>query len=200
MARLRLEQLGHLRGGFPARSGTTDRPEEGRFRALQAKDLRPHGGIGWDQLTWVSEGPLPGKYRVTTGDVVMPLRSTPLRATVIRDAPPDVVAVGPWVLLTPNRSLVEPDFLAWYLAQPVAMAQLRSLLRGTKLQFLSFTALRAFEVELPPLAIQRRIVRATALNARVTELELRLAAARRKLVDTLGLGALRRAMEPEGGA
>src|SRR5690606_31016877 len=93
MARLRLEQLGYLRGGFPARTGTTDRAEQGRFRALQAKDLRPDGSIAWDQLTWVSESPLPGKYRVTIGDVVMPLRSTPFRATVIRDAPPDVVAV-----------------------------------------------------------------------------------------------------------
>jgi hypothetical protein len=40
-------------------------------------------------------------------------------------------------------------------------------MRGTKLQFLSLTDLRAFEIELPP-RVQRRIARVHALKERVS--------------------------------
>lgn len=195
--RVALQQLGNMRGGYPARRPPETRARQGWTPVLQAGDIRSDGSIPWDELCWVEAKPFPEKYVISEGDVLLPLRAQTPRAVVARSVPNAIIAVGHWALITPHRHIVTPSFLAWYLNHPLTTARLFGLMRGTKLKFLSLTALRDFEIELPPLEVQHRIARAHALNARVTELERQLAGARKQLVDTLTMAALRGAVEPE---
>jgi hypothetical protein len=188
--KMKLEDLGPLRGGYVASSATLDEPGPGRFGALQAGDITAEGTIDWSTLRYVEPIRDGERYGINEGDVLLPLRSTRIIAVVARNVPPDVIAVGHWAVLSPDPSLAEPEFLAWYLNHPATAPRLGALMRGTKLRFLSLTDLRAFEVELPPVAVQQRIARVHALNERITGLEQELAYARRTLVDSVTMRAL----------
>lgn len=189
--RLRLSELGPVRGGYvEPRRGATE--PGGDFLAFQASDIAPGGAIAWATLPRITPAFDGTRYLVRDGDILVPLRAVRPEAVVIQDPPPSVIAADHWAILSPDPDVVESDYLAWYLNHRAAAARLEALMQGTKLRFLSLKVLRDFEVEIPPLEVQRRIARAHALHERVTELEEQLAAARRELVDTLTLTALRR--------
>lgn len=164
--------------------------------ALLASDLAS-GTVRWTRLRRIEADPLPKKYLLADGDVVMPLRAPTPRAVVIRDVPERILAVGHWAVVSPDLKRVDPEFLGWYLNHPATRTRLTTHMRGTNLQFLSLVALRDFEVELPPLLVQRRIAHAQALNEQVAALESRIARARAQLVDGLTMSALKRAAQPE---
>jgi hypothetical protein len=134
--------------------------------------------------------PNPERYRIRDGDLLIPLRAARIVAFAPQDVPPDVIAVGHWGILTPDPMLVDAGYIAWYLNHPATAPRLQAVMSGTSLPFLSLGALRAFEIELAPLELQRRIAHTDALNARVVELEAQLADARQRLVDHLTLAAL----------
>lgn len=172
----------------------------GRFLALQAGDIAPDGTVEWASLPRVTPVFDASRYRVREGDVLVPLRSVRPTAMVARGVPPQVIAAGHWAIVSPEPGFADPDYLVWYLNHWRSVKRLEALMQGTKLRFLSLTALRDFEIELPPLELQRRIARVHALNERVTGLERQLAAARKELVDALTLAALRGAAKPETNA
>jgi restriction endonuclease S subunit len=110
--------------------------------------------------------------------------------------PDDVVAVGQWALITPSVTVLDPDYLAWFLNHPVTAARLGRVMKGGTLPFLPLAEIRAFEVAVPMLAVQRRIVRVDAIHARVSLLERELADARTRLVDAATMNALNHAADP----
>lgn len=186
-----------MRGGYLARRSPTARFQTGGIRALQASDLERDGSIPWADLGWLEDETFPEKYEVSEGDVLMPLRANPPRAIVAHGVPERVVVVGHWALISPDPRLVDSGYLACYLNHPTTTARLQGLMRGTNLQFLSLVALRDFEVELPPLDLQRRIARVNTLAQRVAQLERQLAAAREQFIQSITHAALQRAVEPE---
>ena len=190
-----LGSLGWMRGGYLARRPPAPQFSQGAVRALQAGDVGHAEAIRWDSLNWLEAEPFPEKYAVSDGDVLMPLRANPPRAIVARGVPDRVVVVGHWALITPDPTRVDPGFLVGYLNHPATRARLQGLMRGTNLQFLSLVTLRDFEVELPPLDLQRRIARVHALAEHMTELERQLAAARKQLIHSVTHAALQRAVQ-----
>jgi hypothetical protein len=194
--RIPLVALGAMRGGYVASKATADHPEANYLRALQASDIAADGSVDWNALRFVAAVSEGGRYGVNDGDVLLPLRSARITAVVPRQVPAGVIAVGHWAIVSPDRELADPDFLAWYLNHPATAVRLAGLMRGTKLQFLSLTDLRGFEIELPPLDVQRRIARVHALNERIAGLEQELAEARKQYIDAVTMEALHGHLEP----
>jgi hypothetical protein len=191
----RLEELGTLRGGYPPRGPVSSIGGPGYVQALQGRDVRD-GEVQWGGVGWIETGPATGKYAVTDGDVVLPLRGESARALVLQQPPPDAVVVGHWMLISPARDRIGPEYLAWYLNHPATSARLSGLMRGTKLLFFSLADLRGLEIDVPPLEVQRQIVRASALNDRVSELERQIALSRQQLVDAVTFQALTGRLTP----
>lgn len=196
---MRLSELGDMRGGYSSRGSVQARGGPGWVRVLQGGDLQGDG-IVWNQLGWVQAGSLPEKYVIADGDVLLPLRGESPQAAVVRNPPAGVIAAGNWALISPDRSVVDSDYLAWYLNHPVTSARLGGIMRGTKLKFLSLTDLRDFDVEVPPLAHQHRIARVHKLNERVSALENHLSSMRRTYIDAATMAALKGVANSETGA
>jgi hypothetical protein len=193
-SRVRLDELGDVRGGLVA-SKTRDDPGAKYVRALLASDVAPDGSIDWDALGHVAAVDDDGRSTITDGDVLLPLRSARVTAVVPRRVPPGVIAIGQWAIVSPEPRLADAEFLGWYLNHPATAVRLASLMRGTKIQFLALTDLRAFEIELPPIETQQRIARLHLLNERITRLEQELAQARKQFVDGATMEALRRRLD-----
>lgn len=187
-----LDSIATVRGGYAGPDAVSDEPGTGGLRALQARDVAPDGMIAWTTLGWsrpVRDGE---RYLINEGDVLLPLRSARPRALVARGVAPGVIAAGQWALITPTADVAEPDYLAWFLNHPATVARLGRVIQGGTLPFLSLAAIRAFEIAVPPLAVQRRIARVGALNERLSSLERQMADARTRLVDAATLDALQR--------
>lgn len=188
--RVRLHSVGTVRGGYVASRATADHARANYLRALQATDIGAGGEIDWYTLRFVAAVSDGERYGIQNGDVLLPLRSARTTAIVAAGVPPGIVAVGHWAIISPDPELAEPQFLAWYFNHPATAVRLAGLMRGTKLQFLSLTDLRAFEIELPSLDAQRRIAQVHALNERVASLEQELANARKQYIDAVTMEAL----------
>lgn len=202
MVRRSLGEIAEIRGGYIAPASSPS-GVEGTVRGLQASDVGPDGSIAWPAVRAVSAPRDPGRYELREGDVLLPLRSMRMAATVARHVPTGVIAVGSWAMLTPRAEQAVPDFLAWYLNHPTTARRLGKLSQGSSLQFLSLGAIRDFEVELPSIEVQHRIARAHQLESRVSELEQQLAYARKQLVDAITMAALHLGhgrAKPNGGA
>src|SRR5688572_22782904 len=124
MRQLTLGDIGEFRGGFAAREGLVRDYLPGRWRALQATDFAPDGSVSWTKLRWVQADGNPAKYMVAEGDILIPLRSQAVMARAVLDVPIGVVAVGPWALLTPDRSIADSAYLSWYLNHPATKLRL----------------------------------------------------------------------------
>lgn len=196
---MRVEELGDMRGGYAPKQAVQARGGAGWVKVLQAGDLRG-STVAWEDLAWVEVDPIPAKYAIADGDVLLPLRGEYPQAEVIRDPPAGVVAAGNWALISPDRSVIDSDYLAWYLNHPATSARLAGIMRGTKLKFISLADLRDFDVEVPPLAHQRRIARVHSLNERVSALESQISSARRTYIDTVTMAALTGVANSETGA
>jgi hypothetical protein len=186
----RLEQTGWLRGGYVASKATAAHPKADYHRALQATDVERGGTIDWDRLRFVAAVSDGDRYGIRSGDVLLPLRSSRTTAVVATGVPSGVIAVGHWAILTPSPEVADSQFLGWYLNHPATVVRIASLMRGTKIQFLSLRDLRSFELELPPLEVQRQFARVHALHDRVANLEQTLTQARRRYLDAVTMEAL----------
>jgi restriction endonuclease S subunit len=173
----------------------TPLPEGDIVRILQASDVRRGGSIDWDRLPAKQFAVSMARYMVREGDVLLPLRSVRFSAVVARRVPANVIASGHWALLTPDAQTIDADFLAWYLNHSSTSARLGRLVQGSKIQFLSISTLRDFEIELPPLPTQLQITRVQALHLRVRELEQQLTDCRTQLIEALTMALLQRAMD-----
>ena len=190
-AMISLQHLGDLRSGYVAREGLVECGRQGGTRALQARDVAPDGSIAWPALRCVNAVSNAQRYAVRDGDLLVPLRAARIVAIAVHDVQEAVIAVGHWGILTPDPLRADADYLAWYLNHPATAARLRGVMSGSSLLFLPVGALRDFEVDVPPLDVQRRIAHVDALHARVVELEAQLGEARRQLVNEITLAALR---------
>lgn len=91
------------------------------------------------------------------GDLIL-CREAPVGPAAIVPASPKVCLGQRTVLLRPNRQRVVPEYLLYALLSPRAQASLRELSEGSTVAHLNVAEIRRFEVSLPPLEEQRRIV------------------------------------------
>ena len=143
---------------------------------------------------------MPGfeRHQVFEGDLLVPLRSQPLRALVARGVPDRVLALGHWLVLTvdPDRALA--PYLAWYLDHPNTISRIkRDLWKGSKVQFMPLTGLKRMLVDLPELPVQRRIVRVVTLQDRARALDAQLSSRRQELLHASTWSALQRSLQSD---
>jgi hypothetical protein len=194
--RLPLGEIADVRGGYVGPNATTEQPGPQGWCALQGSDVPADGDIGWGDLRHSQPVRDADRYAVRPGDVLLPLRTTRPRAVALTRVPVAAIAVGQWAIMTPFPKAMEPAYLAWYLNHPAVAARLARVTQGSKLPFLSLGAIREFEVDVPPITLQRNIARVGRLAVRVTQLEGALTIARQKYLNAVTMDALHRAGPP----
>lgn len=159
-------------------------------RGLQPSAIGHEGVIAWEDLVAMLPVRDATRYEVHDGDLLLPLRSQRIQAAVARNVPEGVIAIGQWAIITPREDKADVDYLAWYLNHPRSQARLAGSMMGTSLRFLTVSSVRAFDVELPSLALQRRLGRVGLLTSKLTILESKLALLRQQYTDALGMAVV----------
>jgi hypothetical protein len=191
LQRIKLNEVGVVRGGQIATAEPAGRSAPEAWRALQAGDLDAEGSVDWSALRWVIPAGAGERSVIREGDVLVPLRSTRVGALVARNVPPRTIAIGHWAIITPS-ALVLPDYLAWYLSHPSTERELSGNTFGSNLTFVRLSVMRELEIEVPDLETQRKIVRVQSLHRRQAELEQQLTGARTQYINIITKAALER--------
>lgn len=171
----RLAAICDIQSGYTARSGLKPSPDGG-VPIIQLRDLRGEDDFDPASATRYPLGPSFERYWAGPGDLLF--RSRGDRNTAVVVAPESktaAVAVLPLIVLRPNRDMVEPRYLAWFINQAATQRYFDSCAHGTALRMIPKACLDSLEVELPDLETQRRIIEIDSLARREHALALQLA-------------------------
>ncbi len=129
------------------------------------------------------------RYRVGQGDLLFLSRGQRAIAVAIPDPLQETIAAYYFYILRPDKTSILPEYLAWFINQPSAQAYFESNQMGSHIKMIPKPALEQLEVVLPPLATQGSIVQLEKLRQTEEHTMVRLAKARKKLIDGLALEA-----------
>jgi len=185
----KLKDIAEIQIGYQVRGQKRNTPN-GPFRLIQMRDidddgrLIPHGLLSLDV-----DGP--DRYRVQSGDILFQARGSRHLAFVLDSVPPDTLASNHFYIVRVNAGTILAAYLGWWVNQPPAQARFVAQAHRTTMTLVPRLAFESLEVEIPPLAIQRRIVELNELARRQYELTTRLHEKRGALVSALCLRAVR---------
>ncbi|MCC7014465.1 MAG: restriction endonuclease subunit S [Planctomycetes bacterium] len=171
-----------VQAGYVERQGAVDHPGS-PLRVVRARDLGADGAIDWSDVRPCEQIRDPERFAVRPGDVLLTTRTTQIRATAVDSPPPDVIASAQFAILRPDSERVDSHYLAWALDRAHAAGRLRSLIKGSTVQYLAPADLAGFEIPLPPLERQRLIARAAALQRKQVALLARLSELHDRVLD-----------------
>lgn len=170
------------------------RVEIGGVPAIQLRDVPPSGRVSGQPIGRYQLAKVPERYWAGPGDVLFRSRGENNTAVLFNQiAKEPAVALLPFIILRPNRSLADPRYIAWFINQRQTQQYFDKCARGTGIRMIPMNCLADLEVALPDLATQRGISEINALALREQELVVGLAEMKRTRIS---LALLDRAQKP----
>lgn len=168
---------------------------KGSHLVIQMRDFDAEGCFHADTLARVTPETDTSRYAVRDGDVVFQARGTRNRAFVLRGVPAATLASNHFYIVRMRPNVALPQFLAWSVNLPSAQEHLMERAQGTTMMLVPKDAFESLEIDVPPLAVQRRISDLTCLADCERQLMTAIQGKREKLISAVCL----RALKSEGG-
>lgn len=169
--------------GYPFRK-KVESEESGDLVLLQIKDLDVAEGADGSGVIRLNSST--GKYRkylLKDGDLLFQCRGSRHPVAVVKPGLRGIAASGLHTI-RPDSQQVLPEYVAWWLNHPNSQAKLREdLARGSYIPFVSKSDLAGFQIAVPPLTIQHKIVAIEQLRREERALNDRLMKRKQDLVD-----------------
>ncbi len=102
----------------------------------------------------------------------------------------NVLAGGVFYILRVKNENLLPQYLAWWLNQSKAQSYFQALASRGRISFISKSALSRLQVQIPPLSVQKKVVRMVTLAKREQFLLGRLSKLRSRLVNAACMKAV----------
>jgi len=157
-----------------------DEPADGLYKYVTAKNIRM-AGLDLGNLTYVPEKvhrEIYNRCNPELGDVLLTKDGVNAGDVAINTLEEEFSLLSSVALLKPNRELLDPKYLRYFIESPEGTKRLTGEMRGAAIRRIILRSIKAASVPIAPLPEQRRIV------ARIEELFSRLDA---------GVAALRHA-------
>lgn len=176
--------IGRVRSGIAFREAI--RHIEGApIGVVQAGDIGADGLINPAELLRVSAIPMQGELpTLASGEVLLQSRGQTYRAGAVPPHEGRMVATASILVITPGPS-IRPDYLAYYLNDPITQAELRTRATGATIANLKRSALEELEVLVPSLEDQEKIVALGEVLRQQSRIEARLTELRRTQLRAL---------------
>ncbi len=189
MTEVALKTVASIQVGYQAKTRIKERAR-GTHRLIQSKDFDSFHRLRSENLTTFFPERKPETYSVRRGDVLFQARGVVHFAYCIEDDLKDTLAAGSfYILRTKNENLL-PQYLAWWLNQSKAQAYFQSQARGAGMSFISKSTLSRLQVQIPPLSVQKKVVKMLTLAKHEQFLLDRLSSLRSRLVKAVCIKAI----------
>ena len=172
-----LGNIAEVRMGVTLRGRDATRPDpKGTCRMIRIGDITDDGHLSNpDLVQFEPSEPIKQDLFLRPGDVLFPNRGTRTTAYVF-DLPEKNVIVGAqFFIIRPDRAIVLPEYIAWFLRSEVSSPYFRGKRKGTAVQTLRRGDVEEIAIPLPPIAKQRIVVALDALAIQELQLSDKLA-------------------------
>jgi restriction endonuclease S subunit len=166
------------------RTGLISLPEpHGEVQYLQAKHFDDRGQLIKEIPGEICAHRIPKHHFLKNGNVLFAAKGSRNFATVHRNGDP-AVASTTFLVLTPDKSRVLPEFLSWVLNHSRTQERLKRHAIGSSMASISREALGKLEINLPDLVTQERVLAVVNLANKESEIRAKIAECRQSLVDS----------------
>lgn len=189
-----LGQVAHVQAGYLSRS-RVEASARGTHRLLQARDISTGKGVAAQTAVLFDPERNPDLYRVSKGDILVLARGQSHEAHLVETDLADTLASSVFHIVRPQREVILPGYLVWWLNQSDVQAHIKAGSRGTGIGYVSRQHIEQIPVTLPPRDVQQCIADAMALWRRKQSLQSQLDEKREKLIHAACRHALRQNKE-----
>lgn len=188
MINLKLSQIAEIRPGYISR-GHIPSSESGAYAILQIKDFNENRTqVDFTRITRFDPDSHCEHQVLSKGDVLFLGKGHKNFAFPVGDVPSSTVASGYFFVLKPDIQKFLPEFLAWYLNQPVVKRYLHKYSgRSVHIPVVSRPVLENIKVPVLPLSFQQNIVEMDRLLNEEETLYRQLHEKRRLLLEIVCL-------------
>lgn len=159
-----------------------ERDQDGVVRVVQMRDLTPDNTVNSVTLVQVNMDSVNEHHQLQEGDIIFRSRGVTNTAAYVDQDIGLAALAAPLLRIRITVDTLLPEYLVWYLNQPLAQAYLASHQEGTAQKKISKQALEELSIQLPSLDTQQQIVRLAALAAREHRLRNTLADKRERYI------------------
>lgn len=160
-----------------------ERDQAGDVRVVQMRDLTAENTVNAMTLVQISLDSVSDHHQLQEGDIIFRSRGVTNTAAFVDQDIGLATLAAPLIRIRITVNNLIPEYLVWYLNQPVAQAYLLSHQEGTAQKKISKHALEELDVQLPPLATQEKIIELDALARREHRLRVMLAEKRERYIQ-----------------
>ena len=190
MTEVALKKVASIQIGYQAK-GRIEERAQGTHRLIQSKDFDSFHRLRSEDLTAFFPERKPEIYSVRKGDVLFQARGVVHFAYCIEDDLKNTLAAGSFYILRLKHENLLPQYLAWWLNQSEAQAYFQSQARGSGMSFISKSTLSRLQVQIPPLSVQKKVVKMVMLAKDEQLLLDRLSKLRARLVKAACVKAVK---------
>ncbi len=165
--RKKLEEMADIQTGYQFRE-KLDVVSVGKYQVVQAKDISQSENHRLDPVNLYRVTPKRDtkKHEIRNGDVIFMSKGRRNYATFVDGlfGVPQTIAAGYFFLLRIKSKSVLPKYLTWAINQSPSQGYLQRIARGSGMPFIPKQAFKNLEIEVPPVKIQRLIIKLDELS------------------------------------
>jgi Type I restriction modification DNA specificity domain len=183
-----LKHIGNIQTGIFAKPIT-----EGEIVYLQAKNFDEKGQLISSLHPDLKSETIPYKHLLQQCDVLFAAKGTKNFATWYESKNQPAVASTSFFVIRLNETShnnILPEFLAWYINQPISQKFLKGKAMGTSIASISKSVLEELEIFIPDLQTQRAILKITQLRNSEKYLKQQIETLREKQIQQQIINAI----------
>lgn len=150
---------------------------------VQMGDILPTGTLVIDQERRIDLSPEMDRFVVGEGDVLFRGKGAGIAAAVVPPGCPSLVAAAPIIILRPDRSFIEPGYLAWAISSPAAVRHYMLTARSVGMLTVGATELGTLKIRIPDIETQRAVAELVSLQRREAVLLERYVGLKQQFMD-----------------
>lgn len=189
MPQIALGTLANIQVGYQAKSSIHE-DAQGKYRLIQSKNFDSFHHLQSNNLIAFLPDRKPETYSVSEGDILFQARGVVHFACCIEEDLKDTLAAGSFYILHMKNRDILPQYLAWWLNQAQAQAYFHSQTRGAGISFITKNALSHLKIQIPPLSVQKKVVKIVSLAEHEKVLLDRLSSLRAHLAKAVCIKAI----------
>jgi len=161
--RVKLKEIAVVQMGNSFRSRLEPDPN-GNMAVIQMKDLTEDNRLNDQELVQIDMQDSKEHHRVKKNDIAFRSRGQTNTAALIDFSINAAVIAAPLLRIRIGSASIIPAYLCWYINQPSSQSALQSKATGSAMRIIGKPALEELEIEIPNIAVQKKIIALNGLS------------------------------------
>lgn len=179
-----LESIAEIKLGYPFRS-RVEPDANGSTAIVQMKDIDDQDLLHVESMVRINLDYAKDQYDLKVGDVIFRSRGQRNTAALVAAPLGSALLAAPLMLIRITSDQIMPGYVQWYLNQSSTQRRLDIMPTSTTGRMISISALRKFEIDVPPLEMQQKIQTISGLSIKEKQLVRKIAEMRQSLWERI---------------